>query len=360
MWRYYPFRCCVPVQLAISIASVFYVLYHIYAFKLNFDPVKHSLIMEESHSQQFKLNHSTNLEPQPQSLSKYNLMEESYGTKWIKTSETNYELQLCTIEYANTQKLEQDHPCVIRLIRDHYLHHPAPRDLPYHLNKPEILDPSDGQSKGILHFLRNQTNGFFIECGGYDGEYLSNTLFMERVLNWTGLLVEADRKAFDQLATRNRKAFIAPICLSTKPYPMQVLYDATNTLLSSIIENKQRLSRNGEKNPNQGSSNNETENVYKIQCFPLYSILVAIGRTEIDYFSLDVEGSEFKILKTIPWHKVDIKTLTVEWDHTPEGEAAISHLMQKNKFVKFGNIEMAYSREVLYIKDFLESLRLYE
>ncbi|XP_045034690.1 uncharacterized protein LOC116933298 isoform X3 [Daphnia magna] len=295
MWRYYPFRCCVPVQLAISIASVFYVLYHIYAFKLNFDPVKHSLIMEESHSQQFKLNHSTNLEPQPQSLSKYNLMEESYGTKWIKTSETNYELQLCTIEYANTQKLEQDHPCVIRLIRDHYLHHPAPRDLPYHLNKPEILDPSDGQSKGILHFLRNQ-----------------------------------------------------------------VLYDATNTLLSSIIENKQRLSRNGEKNPNQGSSNNETENVYKIQCFPLYSILVAIGRTEIDYFSLDVEGSEFKILKTIPWHKVDIKTLTVEWDHTPEGEAAISHLMQKNKFVKFGNIEMAYSREVLYIKDFLESLRLYE
>ena len=47
---------------------------------------------------------------------------------------------------------------------------------------------------------------------------------MERSLNWSGLLIEPDRKAFDQLKTRNRKAFISPLCLSTKPYPMQVMH----------------------------------------------------------------------------------------------------------------------------------------
>jgi hypothetical protein len=52
--------------------------------------------------------------------------------------------------------------------------------------------------------------------------------------------------------------------------------------------------------------------------------------------------------------------MTVEWDHTPEGEAAITRLMEANKFVKFGHIEMGYSREVVYVKDFLEDLRLYE
>lgn len=55
---------------------------------------------------------------------------------------------------------------------------------------------------------------------------------------------------------------------------------------------------------------NDHENlktVYKVQCFPLYSILLAVEKTEIDFFGLDVEGSEFKILRTIPWHKVDIK-----------------------------------------------------
>jgi hypothetical protein len=35
--------------------------------------------------------------------------------------------------------------------------------------------------------------------------------------------------------------------------------------------------------------------------------LLAVGQTQIDFFSLDVEGHELKILKTIPWHKVYIK-----------------------------------------------------
>lgn len=46
-----------------------------------------------------------------------------------------------------------------------------------------------------------------------------------------------------------------------------------------------------------------------VQCFPFYSVLLALGRTSIDYFSLDVEGQEFNILKTVPWHKIDIKVV---------------------------------------------------
>ena len=42
-------------------------------------------------------------------------------------------------------------------------------------------------------------------------------------------------------------------------------------------------------------------------CFPFHSILFAIGNPTVDYFSLDVEGVELDILKTIPWNKVDIK-----------------------------------------------------
>ena len=45
---------------------------------------------------------------------------------------------------------------------------------------------------------------------------------MERSLGWSGLLIEADRKAYSRLLKRNRKAYTAPVCLSTKPYPMQV------------------------------------------------------------------------------------------------------------------------------------------
>ena len=105
----------------------------------------------------------------------------------------------------------------------------------------------------------------------------------------------------------------------------------------------------------------DTVTVEKVQCFPLYSILLAIGRTQIDFFSLDVEGAEYKILSTIPWNKVDMTVLCVEWMHTPEGEPAMTKLMESNKFVKFGMIELDYSRDVVYVKDFLSDFRhLYE
>jgi hypothetical protein len=88
------------------------------------------------------------------------------------------------------------------------------------------------------------------------------------------------------------------------------LYNTSDSLYSAIVE------KDGDKPEHENSSQNEdtltvntTANIYKKQCFPLYSLLLAIGRTEIDYFSLDVEGFEYKILQTIPWLKVGIKVI---------------------------------------------------
>ena len=46
-----------------------------------------------------------------------------------------------------------------------------------------------------------------------------------------------------------------------------------------------------------------------VQCFPFYSILLALNHTKVDFFSLDVEGHELKVLKTVPWHKLDVRVL---------------------------------------------------
>ena len=32
-----------------------------------------------------------------------------------------------------------------------------------------------------------------------------------------------------------------------------------------------------------------------MQCFPLYSILLAVGNPTLDYLSLDIEGAELKV-----------------------------------------------------------------
>ena len=50
-----------------------------------------------------------------------------------------------------------------------------------------------------------------------------------------------------------------------------------------------------------------------VQCFPLVSLMAAVGKREIDYFFLDVEGAEIDILKTIPFDEMYIKVMTIEY-----------------------------------------------
>lgn len=54
----------------------------------------------------------------------------------------------------------------------------------------------------------------------------------------------------------------------------------------------------------------------------------------MDYFSLDVEGAELDILKTIDFDKFDISTLSVEFIHDVDGKVAIRDFMtEKGYFV---------------------------
>ena len=71
-----------------------------------------------------------------------------------------------------------------------------------------------------------QSHGFFIECGANDGEFLSNTLWFEKVLGWNGLLIEADPDTFTRLRVKNRKASHANVCLSPTTYPSKVIWKA--------------------------------------------------------------------------------------------------------------------------------------
>ena len=49
-----------------------------------------------------------------------------------------------------------------------------------------------------------------------------------------------------------------------------------------------------------------------MQCFPLTSILYALGNPSIDYLSLDIEGAELDVLKTIPFDKLNIQLISIE------------------------------------------------
>ena len=96
-----------------------------------------------------------------------------------------------------------------------------------------------------MKLFRNQKKGFFIEAGAYDGEMFSNTLYLERRLGWTGLLVEPNPDAFSELVLKNRRAHLFGHCLSTQRRPEVVEFDASG-LLGGIINDGKRMTTGNE------------------------------------------------------------------------------------------------------------------
>ena len=64
------------------------------------------------------------------------------------------------------------------------------------------------QDLEISNLLNDMKNGFFIEAGGYDGETHSNTLYFEKYLNWTGLLIEANPRLCSKIIGKKRKSML--------------------------------------------------------------------------------------------------------------------------------------------------------
>ena len=95
--------------------------------------------------------------------------------------------------------------------------------------KFKITSPSWRFINNVVNQLfKDKLNGFFIEAGALDGEFLSNTLYIEQANNWTGLLIEADDDNFNQLKSKNRKAWLANSCIGTKSYPYHTILAKAN------------------------------------------------------------------------------------------------------------------------------------
>lgn len=188
-------------------------------------------------------------------------------------------------------------------------------------------EPSDrsqfGQSKYIDTLLKHKRNGFFIEAGGHDGESLSNSLFFELERGWSGLLIEPIPYLYKKLASKNRKVFSINACIADKK-PFVAKFRAVDFTSGRENEmNKVFLERVNEQ------TNNKANYIY-IPCFSLYTILKAINVLDVDYFSLDVEGGEWSVIKSINFNKIKIKSFTIEYAGGSHNSSMLKKLQENN------------------------------
>ncbi|XP_037778095.1 uncharacterized protein LOC119574893 [Penaeus monodon] len=210
--------------------------------------------------------------------------------------------------------LDPGDPDLIDYVKSRYLHPPSTG--PYNL-KVDRLNPAERLYNAyrfsdygwpeldriIKTLFDHKSDGFFVEAGALDGEYLSNTLYLEREKGWKGLLVEPDEEMFRLLRKKNRKTWSIHSCLATKPYPMKT----TLVKLSKKVNLFDDMTITGSRAHNflagapygsVGASEIGYQTFERVQCFPLQTILLALGVRHVDLVSLDIEGVERDVLRS--------------------------------------------------------------
>lgn len=193
--------------------------------------------------------------------------------------------------------IAQDNEELITYIREVHL---APAIEPHH---PPILSnltepPED--TAYVIKLLNNKKEGIFIESGAYGDGKTSETEWLEKHLNWRGLLIQPDPRHFFKLRRHNRtKSQAIHACLSPTSYPKEVTFHQEerdgvkiHSVHTNLVDDPDWFNT-------------------RVKCFPFYSLLLAMNVTNIDYFCLESNGTELQVLETIPFEKVQIEVIDV-------------------------------------------------
>ena len=156
--------------------------------------------------------------------------------------------------------------------------------------------------------LKNKKNGFYIDIGAYDGIGLSNTYIFEK-LGWNGFCVEASPKTFEKLQ-KNRKcdSYNYAVC-SKNIGKTRFLTSSSGELDVLDIHN---TDKHKERIKIESDNNMEYIEVDTITFDELMSNYKDI--THIDFMSLDIEGGELDVLKSINFDKYSFGLITVEYN----------------------------------------------
>lgn len=170
-----------------------------------------------------------------------------------------------------------------------------------------------GQDLWVLEQTGYKRGGFFVELGATDGVLLSNTCLLEKEFGWQGICAEPNPKFFDKLKN-NRKCVVSSACISgtTGKEVYFILADAYSSMESYAdrdmhADKRAAYAKIGSKIKLTTISLNDFLNQYN-------------APREIDYLSIDTEGSELEILAAFPFSEWKIDLLTVEHNFTPQRE----------------------------------------
>jgi FkbM family methyltransferase len=173
------------------------------------------------------------------------------------------------------------------------------------------------QDLWVLAMTNSKKNGYFVEFGASNGIDASNTWLLENKFQWQGILAEPSKSNFEILG-RNRNCKLDPRAVWDKSNELLLFCERDENYLSSV-----------KSEANSGSVREE----YSVSSVSLNDLLDEHSAPKIiDYVSIDVEGSELRILESFfKINKYEVKLFTVEHNWRDDKKQIID-LMRLNNY----------------------------
>lgn len=188
----------------------------------------------------------------------------------------------------------------------------------------------------VLSELEFKENGFFIEFGAGNGVDCNNTFLLETKFKWKGILSEP-AKIFQSELRKNRSSAIETDCVWSKTGETLLFNEVNDKQHFGMLSTIDKFSHLDSHAKLRDSANS---NKYYAKTISLADMLKKHNAPkEIDFLSIDTEGSEFEILNSFNFDEYDIKIITCEHNYTPNREK-IHNLLIKNGYK---NIHRNYS-----------------
>jgi len=179
-------------------------------------------------------------------------------------------------------------------------------------------------------FFKNKRKGVFVDIGAYDGVSISNSIFFEKHLGWTGICVEPSPDRFTSLCM-NRTSINMNYAIDTSNGIADFLSTTGYTdTLSGLVEyyDERHLNRiRNEINWTGGKSE-----VIPVHTIRMDTLLERFGIRHVDYMSVDVEGGEMTVMQSINFDKVHIDVIDFE-DNFDDVSAPIVKYLENNGYI---------------------------
>lgn len=195
-----------------------------------------------------------------------------------------------------------------------------------------------GQDLWVLKETNEKRNGYFVEVGATDGVTISNTYLLEKDYDWNGIVVEPNPIYHNDLM-RNRNCEICTMAVYTEHNKASPEIE----FLATDVPDIATIKGYGEDDEFADTRKKESK-VIKVKTISLYDLLFSYkAPEEIDYLSIDTEGSEYDILKAffdsnenVPVYKINL--ITVEHNSTPNREK-IHQLLNVNGYERVAQVK---------------------